>query len=307
MIKRLNIILVCFLLLATSCGWCIDEDIGPEFVNIAEELERLEIYFETEMYEEAAMLLDELVAQFPEEPRLRYLRAIVDYQRQDYDSASAVFIEFIEEYPDVPEPYYLLGEMDFNKGNLEKAREYFMEYCALVPEDYDAHDKLQVILTNIHPGDIAIIKDGKEDLNIVKKVGFYGACVHSQQGQSLKLINGSFRAWSSMGIDFVYPLDFRAKTIVLKLRGKQGGEKFQLTFRDRFARDFTPQLMLEPEEKGISCEWEELKVVLDAQKANNIDLSCVVHMGLEFGLSTVQNSAHSVLFVKDIIIEDAHN
>ncbi len=306
MIKRLNIILVCFLLLATSCGWCIDEDIDPEFVNIAEELERLEIYFETEMYEEAAILLDELVAQFPEEPRFRYLRAIVDYQRQDYDSASAVFVKFIEEYPDVPEPYYLLGEMNFNRGNLEKAKEYFMQYCALVPEDYDAQDRLQLISTTA-AGDIVVIKDGKEDLNVVKKVGFYGACVHSQQGESLKLINGSFRTWSSMGIDFVYPLDFRTKTIVLKLKGKQGGEKLQLTFRDRFAKDYTPQLVLEPEEKGISYEWEKLKIVLDAQKANNIDLSCVVHMGLEFGFSTVQNPAQSTLFVKDIIIEDAHN
>ena len=40
---------------------------------------------------------------------------------------------------------------------------------------------------------------------------------------------------------------------------------------------------------------------------SGIDLSQIVHMGLEFGFSTVRNPANSTLYVKDIIIEDAHN
>ena len=64
--------------------------------------------------------------------------------------------------------------------------------------------------------------------------------------------------------------------------------------------------MAEPEGEKVSINWQQLEITLDG-KDSTIDLSSVVHLGLEFGSSTVQNPAHSTLFVKDIIIEDGSN
>ena len=300
-------LIICFWVAAIACGWCVEKDFSRDVYDAGERLEKLQIYFETEMYEEACLLLDELIAQFPDEPRFKYLRAVVDYQRGSYERAQEVFVEFVKEYPEVAEPYYLLGEINLKRGKEEVARQYLRRYCELVPEDYDAHLKLSS-LSRKDSCATTLIKDGREDLALVKKIGFYGygACVHSQQMQSIKLINGGFRTQSSMEIDFVYPVDLRGKQIVLKLKGKEGGEKFELTFRDKFAQDYTPQLVIAPEEKGLSGDWQQIEVGF-ARRQGEIDLSCVVHMGLEFGTSTAQNPRNSTLFVRDIFIEDARN
>lgn len=305
------IILAGLLILATTLGgsagkqgWCIEEDSSFGLYETGERLEKLQIYFETEMYEEALALLDELLVQFPDEPRFEYLKAIVNYQRQDYDNASRVFIKFIKKYPDIAEPYYLLGEINLKKGNKDEAKRYLSRYCELVPEDYDAQHKLNSISSEGLLV-IFIIEDGREDSQLVEKVGFYGACVHSYEEEWIKLVNGSFCSWSSMGIDFVYPLDLRGKRIIFKLKGKQGGERLELTFRDKFSKSYNPQLVLMPEERLLP-NWHQIKVTLDDHQ-RKIDLSSVVHMGLEFGLSTVQNPPNSTLFVKDIFIENAHN
>lgn len=298
------IILISLLLLASPGGFCIEEDFIQDLYRIDERLEKLHIYFETEMYEQAAVLLNELIAQYPDEPRFKYLAAIVDYQIGNYEYAERVFTEFIEQYPDVAEPYYLLAEISLKQDNEEIAKQYLTEYCLLVPEDFAARSKLDAISTQEALASV-IMEDGREDSGLVARIGFYGACVHTYQEQSLKLINGSHRNWSSMGIDFVYPLDLRGKQIVVKLKGKLGGEKLLMIFRDQGAKDYNPQLVLIPEE-STSCYWQNIRVVLGGDQPD-IDLSQVVHMGLEFGSSTAQNPANSTLFVKDIIIKDAHN
>jgi len=311
--KRKQIfILICILVLAAvnsllleRRGLCVEDEFSQGPMGLDRRLEKLEIYFETEMYTEAAILLDELIAEFPDEPRFKYLKAVIDYQQGDYDSARSVFIEFVEQYPQAPEPYYILAEINLEKDNLDLARQYLAKYCALVPEDVEAKDKLDSILKGADESSIIIVQDGREDSALVKKIGFYGGCVHSYQEGSIKLVNGSFCTWSSMGIDFAFPLDLRGKQIVFKLKGKRGGENLELTFRDKFAKGHTPQLVIAPEE-GLLPDWKKVNIVLERQKAN-IDLSQVVHLGLEFGFSTVQNPAQSTLFVKDIIIEDGHN
>lgn len=300
-------LMVSFLALGINCGFCFEEDLSAGAYESDQKLERLQIYFEAEMYEEATNLLNELITEFPEEPRFVYLRAIVDYQQEDYSSAEGVFLDFVQQYPEVAEPYYLLGEINLKTGNKDEARKHLAKYCELVPEDYDAYRKLQALDNHLDEmkdkeQDVFIIKDGMENLDLVKKVGYYGACVHRRQTQSIKLINGSFRTWSAMGIDFVYPLDLRGKHLVLRLKGKCGGEKLELTFRDKFASGYEPQLRLETKEKGLSRQWQRIKVDL-SQVSSCIDLSQVVHIGLEFGFSTVRNPANSTLFVKDIAIE----
>lgn len=299
-----HILVICFVGAVMVCGFCFEADSGWRLSGAGERLERLEIYFETEMYAEASALLDELMVEYPDESRFEYLQAIVDYQRGSYNKASKIFEEFIQDYPEVAEPYYLLGEINLKKGNIAGARRYFREYCGLVPQDLQAQRKLNSLSNDtgeVGLQEATIIKDGEENSSLVKKIGFYGACVHSRQVQSIKLINGMQGSWASMGIDLARPLDLRAKQVVLELKGKQGGEKFVLIFRDKFAQDYTPQLVLEPEEE-VSPEWRQLRVPLEAHQAE-IDLSCVVHIGLEFGFSTVQNPVHSTLFVRDIIIK----
>lgn len=299
------ILAVTFALPAGKQGWCIEDILDQNRSNdIDNRLERLQIYFETEMYQQARAILDELILEFPDQQRFEYLRAIVDYQMGNYDCAERVFMEFIEKHPRVAEPYYLLGEINLNTDNKDMARQYLRKYCELVPEDYKAQDRLSSIFTE-NSSRALIMEYGRENSQLVKKVGFYGACVHSYEKQSVKLINGSHCSWSSMGIDFVYPIDLRGKQIALELKGKQGGERLELTFRDKFAKGYDPQLVLVPE-KSATRRWKKIKVAFGNDQPG-IDLSQIVHLGLEFGFSTVHNPANSTLYVKDIIIEDVNN
>ncbi len=104
-----------------------------------------------------------------------------------------------------------------------------------------------------------------------------------------------------MGIDFVYPVDLRGKSVILEIKGKSGGEKVELTFRNQFAEGYTPQMTIRPQ-TSLLPDWQRLKI--DLEESNpQMDLSCVVHIGLEFGSSTVQNPVNSALFVKNIVIE----
>ncbi|GAF91716.1 unnamed protein product, partial [marine sediment metagenome] len=66
-----------------------------------------------------------------------------------------------------------------------------------------------------------------------------------------------------------------------------------------------PQLVLVPE-KSATRRWKKIKVAFGNHQPG-IDLSQIVHLGLEFGFSTVQNPAQSTLYVKDITIEDVNN
>lgn len=303
------IILVCFLMLRTAYAWCAEYSLEPDqefYDEVNNKLESLHIYFETGMYEEAAAILEELTAQFPDEPRFEYLQGIVDYQRGNYERAQKVFLTFVDEYPYVAESYYLLGEISLKIGNLQEAKAYFLKYSELVPEDDEVHQRIRLITSDLSET-ISIIKDGQKDTSLIDKLGFYGACLSTQEKQAIRLVNGSFCTWSSMGIDFAYPLDLRGKQITLVLKGKRGGEKLELTFRDTLAKDYNPQLVLSLGKEGVSQDWRTVKFSFDAQETRKIDLSQIVHMGLEIGSSTAQNPAHSTLYVKDIIIADVHN
>lgn len=307
--RKQILILVClFLALNTTYAWPGEASYELDLRELDNRLESLQIYFESGRYEEASVLLEELIIEFPEEPRFRYLKAVVDYQREDYDDASKVFLEFIKQNPEIPEPYYLLSEINLKKGNFETARMYLTKYCRLAPEDYGAFDRLKSIANSTefsNTDNTIVIRDGQNNPGLVKKIGFYGACLYAQQDESIKLTNGSHRSWSSMGIDFSYPQDLRKKQIMLKLKGKRGGENFELTFRDKFAQDYNPQLVLKPEQE-LSSDWREIRIGLKEQHSE-IDLSQIVHIGVEFGFSTARNPANSVLFIKDIILEDADN
>ena len=215
-------IIACFLMLRCACGFCLEEEFMQSFSgDVAGKIEKLQIYFETEMYDQASALLDELIARFPEEQKFVYLQAIVDYQRGNYERASNVFVEFTEKFPETPEPYYLLGEVNRKLGRQDLAKEYLAKYCRLVPEDTAARQKLALFSAQ-GLDKMSIMDNGRQNRQFVEKVGFYGACLHSYQERAIKLINGLHRSWSSMGIDFAYPVDLRGKGIALNLR--EGGD-----------------------------------------------------------------------------------
>ena len=97
--------------------------------------------------------------------------------------------------------------------------------------------------------------------------------VSSHEDKALKLINGSFRTWSCMGMDFAQPIDLRGKNIVFVLRGKDGGEKFEITFRDKHSQGTTPQLEIIREE-GLDSQWKEI-VIKPEKHDSTIDLSSI--------------------------------
>lgn len=273
-------------------GWCLEED---------ERLAELETYLELEMFDRAASLVDGLRQEFPDDPHLEYLDGVIAYHNKKPGKAQAVLLEFIAQYPEVPDPYYILGEISLEQSDITRAKEYFSKYCELVPEDIDAYLRLSALSHPNIGSQAAIIKDGRQDRRFVKKVGFYGGCIFTQEPGAMKLVNGGFCNWSAMGIDFVYPVDLRGKSIILEIKGKAGGEKIELTFRNQFAKEYTPQMTISPQ-TNLLTDWQRLKIDLEGSNPQ-MDLSCVVHIGLEFGFSTVQNPVNSALFVKNMVIE----
>ncbi|MFH1245292.1 MAG: tetratricopeptide repeat protein [Candidatus Omnitrophota bacterium] len=284
------ILFILFFFCVSARGWCLEED---------QRFSELETYLELEMFDRAASLVDALRQDFPDDAHLEYLDGIIAYHNKQPAKAQAALLKFITQYPEVPDSYYILAEISLEQSDITRAKEYFTKYCELVPEDIDAYLRLSALSNT--GSQAAIIKDGREDNRFVGKVGFYGGCLYTEEPGAMKLVNGSSCNWSAMGIDFVYPVDLRGKSVILEIKGKSGGEKVVLTFRNQFAEGYTPQMTIRPQ-TSLLPDWQRLKI--DLEESNpQMDLSCVVHIGLEFGSSTVQNPVNSALFVKNIVIE----
>lgn len=292
-------------LLSATSSFCFDDELDKDATELEIKLDMLKVYFEIEMYEEASNELGYLMRRYPDEPKFIYLQALIDYKRGDYDSAEEILLSLSQLSPETAQVYYFLGEIYLQRGDWEKAREYIQNYCKLVPEDYQAYEKLVSIGLPQLKG-IGIMKNGQRYSNLVKKIGFYGGCQHSYQDEAIKLVNAKFFQWSSMGIDFIAPVDLRKKKIVFKIKGKSGGERLKLTFRDNSAFNFEPQLVLTPKEPTLSSEWQLVDINVD-DFYKELDPSQVVHIGLEFGTNTTGNPANATLYVKDIVIENADN
>jgi tetratricopeptide (TPR) repeat protein len=160
--RKIFIFIVC-LLIRSACGFCSEDIFKQEFPNqLNDRLEKLEVYFETGLYDDAADILDELSGQFPNERRFVYLRGILDYQRGNYELARRVFVEFIREHPDVPEPYYILSDINMKQDNKEQAREYLAEYCRLAPEDFSAQARLRLLRDKLRPASKTIFDFEKQ-------------------------------------------------------------------------------------------------------------------------------------------------
>lgn len=261
----------------------------------------LQTYLELEMFDRAAALVDDLRREFPDDPQMEYLNGMIAYKSKEWEKARTALLKFTTRCPEVSEPYYILGEISLKRADTAAAKEYFSRYCELVPEDIDAYLKLSALCYKNISSQAEIVKDGKGNNRFVKKLGFYGGCIYTQEQGEMKLVNGSGCNWSAMGIDFVYPVDLRGKSIILEVKGKTGGEKLEMTFRNQLAKEYTPQMTVRPS-NNLLTGWQRLQIVMEEDSAS-MDLSCVVHIGLEFGSSTVQNPANSTLFVKNIVIE----
>ena len=116
-------------------------------------LNRASLYINNENWTEAAQDLDIILEKIPQEPRAKYLRAIVGAKLGNDEESKVKLNEVIVTLNSIPEnvmmqnPSYLFlaGVTNFNFGNLEDAYHYFQSYLTIKENDFDSLRYIAII------------------------------------------------------------------------------------------------------------------------------------------------------------------
>lgn len=124
--------------------------------------------------------------------------------------------------------------------------------------------------------------------------------------------------WASLSIDLISIDQMQEKPLkrsgidvskyrylIFWAKGEHGGERIKVIFRDAKAPDFLPQVMIDPYPQILTKEWRKIVVPL-SQVSNEVDLSDLIQIGIEFG-SWLGNLRGDVLFVDDFIFSNLLN
>lgn len=143
----------------------------------------------------------------------------------------------------------------------------------------------------------------------IARIGFYG-CAADRSSYELisnnryyfKLINSSRLVWGSVGIDLNQPYDLADfNRISFKVKGRNGGERFQVILRDTDWTDYNvPESNSPPiPEEGLKSKWSYVHFNLD-ELEGDVDLSYLDHIAIEIGSANTENPPHAGIFIKDI-------
>lgn len=116
-------------------------------------LNRALLYINNENWSEAAQDLDIILKKIPQEPRAKYLYAIVGAKLGNDEESKIKLNEVIVTLNSIPEnvmmqnPSYLFlaGVTNFNFDNLEDAYHYFQSYLAIKENDFDSLRYIAII------------------------------------------------------------------------------------------------------------------------------------------------------------------
>jgi len=117
--------------------------------------------------------------------------------------------------------------------------------------------------------------------------------------------------WASFGIDMGPAIDTRAVPVKIKpynasgfkyllfwVKGRQGGEKFRVSFRDAHATTYEPQIKISSNVL-VSTKWKLVRI--DLKKIMpRVDIKKLVQIGIGFG-SMDGNRQGNVIYVDDFI------
>ena len=106
--------------------------------------------------------------------------------------------------------------------------------------------------------------------------------------------------WAEFSLSFKFPLDLSRRKLSLLLKGKMGGERVNLVLRDSSNRS------MRLSDISLASNWKE-EVIRLAQIKNDIDLSNITHMRLEYGYigespKDMDSPIDISVFVKDVRI-----
>lgn len=126
-------------------------EISPQ--HLLARLTRASIYINHQEFELAKSDVDNILSQIPNEPRARYLNAIVNAALGDPAKSKQHMAEVITTLSAVPDDimkttpgyYYLAGLTNFEHGNLNEARRYLMSYIKYEPSDIRAVSMIATI------------------------------------------------------------------------------------------------------------------------------------------------------------------
>ena len=92
--------------------------------------------------EDAAALLDDYFARYPDDPYILYRKATWTWSRGDLEEAERLYQKLIEIRPNWVISYNQLGYIAMMQGRFAEAEEYFKSYRFIAPDQANPHDSL---------------------------------------------------------------------------------------------------------------------------------------------------------------------
>jgi tetratricopeptide (TPR) repeat protein len=96
-------------------------------------LERANQLLRTGAKSEAISLIDSTLKQFPRDPQLRFLRAVLHAESGERVQAIAILEQITQDFPELPEPYNNLAVLHSQMGNVDMARRALEEAVRALP------------------------------------------------------------------------------------------------------------------------------------------------------------------------------
>ncbi len=131
----------------------INKALKKEPEHLQARLNRATLYINKEDWNKSAQDLDFVLTKIPQEPRAKYLRAIVSAKLGNNEDSKAKLSEVIVTLNAIPDsvmqqnPSYLFlaGTTNFNAGNFEDARRYFQSFITIKKNDRNSLRYLAII------------------------------------------------------------------------------------------------------------------------------------------------------------------
>lgn len=93
-------------------------------------------------YEDAERLVDEYLAEYPNDPYILHQKALRTWGRGDLDEAERLNLRLVEISPNWVIAYNQLGYINMMKGRFAEAEEYFKSYRFIAPDQANPYDSL---------------------------------------------------------------------------------------------------------------------------------------------------------------------
>jgi Flp pilus assembly protein TadD len=93
-------------------------------------------------FEDAERLLDEYLAEYPNDPYILHQKALRTWGRGDLDEAERLNLRLVEISPNWVIAYNQLGYINMMKGRFAEAEEYFKSYRFIAPDQANPYDSL---------------------------------------------------------------------------------------------------------------------------------------------------------------------